>query len=167
MNIECLDPELAVRQTAKPQVYQAKTLDQIALAWELAKECLDSHTPWSICIATASPEELKRQDIIAEKPKDFEAQARPLGDDYLECKDSVSVAAISDVKGFEFSLIIIVGCSEKELPRPGTCSGEAWRDALRLYVAMTRARDQVYLLYDKKPSHLLECMREKVVWLEK
>ena len=41
---------------------------------------------------------------------------------------------------------------------------EAWRHALRLYVAMTRGRDQVALIYSGEPSKFLEVMREDLEW---
>jgi superfamily I DNA/RNA helicase len=73
---------------------------------------------------------------------------------------------MADVKGFEFSTVIVVGCGDNCLPIPGRAKEEAWRDALRLYVAMTRARDGVVLLYSKKPSPFLEVMRNQLNWQE-
>jgi hypothetical protein len=69
-----------------------------------------------------------------------------------------------DVKGFDFSLVIVVGCGADHLPNPGHCQKESWRDALRLYVAMTRACDEVRLYYLGKPSEFLETMREGLNW---
>jgi adenine-specific DNA-methyltransferase len=44
------------------------------------------------------------------------------------------------------------------------CSDEAWRHALRLYVAMTRGRDQVALIYSGEPSKFLTVMKEDLEW---
>ena len=104
------------------------------------------------------------EHIIQKKPSRLSAAI--LSGDYAEQKDNVSIATLSDVKGFEFSLIIIVGCSDAILPDPRIPEDEKWRDALRLYVAMTRGRDQVVLSYENKPSKFLESMKEYLRWEE-
>jgi hypothetical protein len=43
---------------------------------------------------------------------------------------------------------------------------ERWRDALRLYVAITRARDQVFLVYTGDPSEFLLRMKDQILWQE-
>ena len=79
----------------------------------------------------------------------------------------MTVGGIADVKGFEFAMIIIVGCGAKLLPPTNGCSEEAWRHALRLYVAMTRGRDQVALIYSGEPSKFLDVMRQDLEWQER
>jgi superfamily I DNA/RNA helicase len=76
----------------------------------------------------------------------------------------MTVGTISEVKGFEFSMVIIVGCGANLLPPTDGCRDEAWRHALRLYVAMTRGRDQVALIYADKPSKFLDVMRAELEW---
>lgn len=73
------------------------------------------------------------------------------------------VGTIHDLKGFEFRLVVIVGCDRGALPAPGVAADEVWRDALRLYVAMTRAKDQLYLIYENEPSEFVTVMGETVV----
>jgi hypothetical protein len=70
---------------------------------------------------------------------------------------------MNDLKGFEFRLILILGCNAEAFPEKGVPAGEVWRDALRLYVAMTRGRDQVYLLYSANPSEFLTVMGDTVL----
>jgi superfamily I DNA/RNA helicase len=86
--------------------------------------------------------------------------------DYVEKRDTLSIGTMSDVKGFEFSLVLIVGCGKDCLPSEGYCQKEAWREALRLYVAMTRARDEVRLFYTGEPSPFLTVMNEGLLWDE-
>jgi hypothetical protein len=76
------------------------------------------------------------------------------------------VGTISDLKGFEFRLVLILGCDASDFPDQGTPLEEAWRDALRLYVAMTRGRDQVFLLHSQQPSSFITVMGETVVMRE-
>ena len=169
VEIEVLDPELAERETSKPLAIAVTEGGEIAAAYELARECLHvgSAIPWAICIATAAPDEILIQRILAEKPGDFPVQVEALTGDYNRNRDSMTVGTIADVKGFEFAMIIIVGCGMKYLPPTDGCSEEAWRHALRLYVAMTRGRDQVALLYSGEPSKFLDVMREDLEWQDR
>ena len=169
VEIEVLDPELAERETSKPLAIAVKEDEEIAVAYQLARECLEvgSAIPWAICIATAAPDELPIKKVLALKPKDFPVQVDALTGDYNRNQDSMTVGSIADVKGFEFAMIIIVGCGAKMLPPTNGCSDEAWRHALRLYVAMTRGRDQTALLYSGEPSKFLEVMRDDLEWQER
>lgn len=168
-DVEILDPELAVRETAPPIVLGAEDPDgELSTAWEKVRECIDNEQalPWSVTICTACPAKISTQQIIDGKPSDLNVEAKQLTGDYTEDRNTVTVATMSELKGFEFSFVIIVGCGKGLLPLSGRCNDEVWRDALRLYVAMTRARDTVYLVHSDEPSPFLEAMREKLSWLE-
>jgi len=169
MDIELLDPELAERETAKPLAIAVAETEEIMAAYQLARECLSGGTakPWAICIATAAPDEIPVKRILESKPADFPVQVDCLTGDYTRNRDTMTVGSVADVKGFEFSMVIVVGCGERLLPPTDGCPEEAWRHALRLYVAMTRGRDQVALTYAGRPSKLLEVMRENLEWQER
>jgi len=165
--IEFLDPELAVRETAPPQVVKCGEDQEVNRAWEEARKILnaDGQVPWSVCIVTALAEGSHSIDqILAARPDDFPVKADRLTGDYVRHQDTLTVGTMADVKGFEFSTVIIVGCGKKCLPIPGRAKDEAWRDALRLYVAMTRARDGVVLIHSGTPSPFLEVMKERLRW---
>jgi superfamily I DNA/RNA helicase len=159
--IEVLDPELAQRETNPPIVLQ--TENQIRKAWELAIECIegDKTAPWTVCIATAAPEKVTVSNILAQQPQSVEADL--LSGDCILHRERMVVGTIHDLKGFEFRLVVIVGCDRGVLPAPGVAADEVWRDALRLYVAMTRAKDQLYLIYENEPSEFVTVMGETVV----
>jgi superfamily I DNA/RNA helicase len=163
-DIEVLDPELAVRETAPPIALNAA--DQIAAAWRVVTDCLvmEQAVAWSVCICTANPKAVSVKDIIQQKPDNLGIDAKPLTGDYTEDRNTVTVGGMSDLKGFEFSLVVVVGCSKDELPHLGRCKDEDWREALRLYVAMTRARDSVYLVYSGVPSVFLTAMTKEIEW---
>lgn len=162
--IEILDPELAQRETNPPIVL--KTDDQIAKAWEIALECTqDNKTePWTVCIATASPRKLSVSAILQQRPTAL--AARSLSGDCILHPEEVVVGTISDLKGFEFRLVLIIGCDADNFPEMGVPRDEVWRDALRLYVAMTRGRDQVYLLHADNPSEFISILGDTVLTRE-
>ena len=76
------------------------------------------------------------------------------------------VGTISQLKGFEFRLVLIIGCDAGDFPETGVPHDEVWRDALRLYVAMTRGQDQVYLLHGESASEFLTVFQNTVVYRE-
>jgi superfamily I DNA/RNA helicase len=159
--IEILDPELATRETNPP--IALKTNNAIRKAWEIAMECLKlgSSNPWTVCIATAAPELFSVESILKQKPKGMRAE--PLSGDCINNPETLVVGTMQNLKGFEFTLVLLVGCEAGAIPSPGIPPGESWREALRLYVAMTRARDQVYLIYEQKPSEFLQVMNGEIV----
>jgi AAA domain/UvrD-like helicase C-terminal domain len=165
--IEILDPEFAVRETGKPVAMQVAPEEELAVAWCLANECIQNQTaiPWSVCLVTACPQKITPRQILEAKPKDFPIMASQITGDYTRTKDTMCVGTVSDVKGFEFSMVIIVGCGADVLPNPVACVQESWREALRLYVAMTRARDSMILIYSGKPSEFLLTMEQDLHWI--
>ncbi len=169
VEIEVLDPELAERETSKPLAIEVDEGREIEEAYELARECLDvgSAIPWAVCIATAAPDAISIQRILEKKPADFPVQVDALTGDYNRNRDSMTVGSIADAKGFEFAMIIVVGCGSKVLPPRNGCSDEAWRHALRLYVAMTRGRDQVALIFSGTASKFLKVMKEDLEWQDR
>lgn len=74
------------------------------------------------------------------------------------------VSGLESVKGFEFSLVIVAQCSAALMPRPDLPAEESWRDARRLYVAMTRARDEVIFTHAGDPSPFLSGIRDSLRW---
>ena len=165
-DIEFLDPELAVRETSKPRAVETHPDNELVHAFLIARSCIeaDQATAWSVCIVTANESVISIKSILEQVPHDFPCKVEALNGDYTRDRSSMSVGTMSDVKGFEFSMIIIVGCNKGTLPPQGSCPDEAWRHAFRLYVAMTRGRDQVSMIYSGKPSRFLEKMGEFLEW---
>lgn len=162
--VEILDPELALRETCPP--FAVKTDDAIRKAWEIALEWLEqgATSAWTVCIATAAPDKIPVASILSQKPRDV--KAKELTGDFLKNPETLVVGTTHDLKGFEFRLVLIIGCDAGLLPPSGVPVDEAWREALRLYVAMTRARDQVYLLYQNEPSEFLRVMEGDIIFRE-
>lgn len=79
----------------------------------------------------------------------------------------VRISTIESAKGLEFPIVFIAGLNEGTLPTYGAVArDELWLEASRLYVAMTRARDELCLSYSLRsegqkrlPSQLLELFK--------
>ena len=160
-DIEVLDPELAERETSRPIAVQSG--DQIAEAWRLASEVLSAASEsWNVCIVTTDPLHISAEQILSGAPKGMNASL--ISGDKVNAPGSVVISTLETVKGFEFKTVIILGIDEGTFPSSGRHRDEVWRDALRLYVAMTRARDHVYLVHSGRPSEFIELMREEIQW---
>ena len=73
-------------------------------------------------------------------------------------KESISISTIESAKGHEFQIVFIADVVSSMIPRSGN-EDNLSREASRLYVAMTRAREQLYITYsiegNKTPSPFL------------
>lgn len=61
--------------------------------------------------------------------------------------DKVKISTIESAKGHEFGAVFVMGLVERVLPHADVGEEEMHREASRLYVAMTRARENLYLTY--------------------
>jgi superfamily I DNA/RNA helicase len=153
--VEILKPEYAEREGPRPLACKAN--DPIGAAWAYAADRLDAgYMGFAICIATADPIGYSVNEILAAKPDGIEASR--LTGSYILDSSTVVVSELPDVKGFEFCLMIILGLDNGAFPSADSATGENWRDALRLYVAITRGRDEVRLIYQEQPSPFLGSM---------
>ena len=81
----------------------------------------------------------------------------------------VQVGTMHRAKGLEFKAVLVLGCSDSEVPSPVAIRGvddpqdretaEA-RERQLLYVAMTRARDELAVSWTGRPSRFLEPLIE-------
>lgn len=93
--------------------------------------------------------------------------AHRLADDDRPPKGSVRLGTMHRAKGLEFKAVLLVGCAEGQLPSEGVLrhlsdpqdreQAEA-RERRLLYVAMTRARDELALSWSGTPSPFLDAL---------
>jgi hypothetical protein len=149
-DLEILDPTYASRSSSAPVVLEAGSLDEeIGYARSLAKEHLEAKPKHRCCIAFAGYS-IREVAHFAERfgVPVLRGEQGPL-DEPLVMSD------LEQTKGYEFNLVVIVNCREGVLPPEGTAPDEAYRHGCRLYVAMTRARDELVLSYAGEPTRWL------------
>jgi superfamily I DNA/RNA helicase len=140
------EPEFAKRHGARPMIVRCASLtEEVAtVAGQVLSLLAYGQTPGQICIvgpSTRIREEMQRAlTRIGVSHTDLRQDA-----DYES--DYVKVSTIESAKGHEFSAVFIVGLVEGVLPMSGIAGNEIPREAARLYVAMTRARDKLTLTY--------------------
>ncbi|MCX8057966.1 MAG: exodeoxyribonuclease V subunit gamma [Spirochaetes bacterium] len=68
-----------------------------------------------------------------------------------EKTDSVNLMTIHSSKGLEFRIVILIGIEEEIIPSSNCLNDEDLEEERRLfYVAMTRAKDKLYISYNEK-----------------
>jgi superfamily I DNA/RNA helicase len=157
-----LEPEFATRESARPIAIHSEQ-DAVLVAWRDALQWLeDGHASFSVCIATANPESISVEQIREATPEGVESTE--LTENHVVDANKVVISDLTNIKGFEFSLMIIVAMDSAAFPPKGRATDEKWRDALRLYVSLTRARDEARLIYSEAPSEFLTAMEDKLEW---
>lgn len=142
-------------------VRAARFSDQVAYVVEKIRQLCESqdigYGDIGIFAATNSKvkqtlEKFGRTQLRFQELKDMEG--RP--------NDLIKIGTFDRAKGLEFKVVFLFGISEKSFPRPremGETDAEYdERKALeisRLFVAITRARDRLFLLSDDNPSEVL------------
>lgn len=161
---EYIAPEFAIRSGPRPVLLEAKSReDQLCAAMSICKqrtEALRSET----CIA--SPD-LVTLGWCEEALSALGIPCVPLTPHDNPLATGVKLAFLDDVKGFEFRTMILLDISDpirggikserrEGLPSTGIPFDERWRDAFRLYAAMTRAQDELYMFYVQNRTILLQ-----------
>lgn len=150
--LEVLDPQFANFSGPVPMALRAQTLEEeIGYARAYAATSL-ARGMRSVCIALAGY-----------SARDVSEFARSLGIASLDGGYSPSAAPLvmSDLeqaKGYEFDVLVIVNCRDGVLPARDAPAEEAFRDACKLYVAMTRARRELVLSFHDAASPWLRAV---------
>lgn len=152
---EVLDPVFADFHGPTPLLLSAESYEgEIANALTFAKHEVESNSSWKACVAFAG------QSLY-----EIQAFARSLKIPLLDGSRSIDEHAVyfsdlAQTKGFEFDVMIVVNVCEGVLPNPNVPEMEQAKDLAQLYVAMTRAKNQLVLSYHGRPSPLVSGVEE-------
>ena len=134
--LDVMDPEYANFSTPKPHAFSANSLEEeIGFAFDYMdsrSEGLSGKHKGCIAIAGYSLHEIQ---IFAKR---------------------FNLSVLDETKGYEFDTMIILNCRDSVLPPANMPMGEQYRDACRLYVAMTRAKRDLILSYSGSISNWVE-----------
>lgn len=166
--IETTEGYISLIHNGVAPVYEiaADTGAETARVSEWLKECLDAEvSPSEICIAALSSKHLK--PIVSEL-RDKKIKHRLIKGDQKEGDtDGVSLCSFHSLKGLEYRVVILTGVNETSFPSVATegypfadMDENERRDFLAskralMYVAITRARQLVYIIGTGRPTGLL------------
>lgn len=144
-------PEYAKRHGRRPLIIRCrKTWDEATAVSLRIRSLIEmGYLPGQICVLAPS------QKMRGEAKEAFERDGvywTELRDDVDYESDRVKISTIESAKGHEFGAVFIMGCVEGVLPHFETPQEEMSREASRLYVGMTRARDVLVLTYSPTPT---------------
>lgn len=145
-DLEILDPKFANFSGPVPMALDADTLeDEIAYARAFAETSLRNDVK-SVCIAFAG---YSTRDVTVFASK---CGVTALDGAYNPNLDRLVFSDLEQSKGYEFDTLIIVNCCDGVLPPRDAPEEEAFRASCKLYVAMTRAKNELILSFHGKAS---------------
>jgi hypothetical protein len=184
---DILPPEYAKRRGPRPCLIQCKSPDEQTAVLKKLLEQLRATPDPAICVGfpaatermsrkhyriTKGRYELRENCRIATKSTALAKQFLPIGtepidicafgDSVLDLKGRITVAEFDEMKGFEFSSVVLVNLNDENLFPNWVPKDEHWRIAFQTYVAMTRARDSLWLLTASENASVLEACGEKI-----
>ena len=146
-----LMPDFAERHGTKPLIVTCRTAqDEIEYVAKQIYSSLEMGlSPGQICAIAPSPQ---IRGAIVSALREKGVTTAELRDDVDYESDNVKISTIESAKGHEFSAVYIMGLVEGLLPNNDIDSDDLPREASRLYVAMTRAREKLVMTYSLRPG---------------
>jgi len=162
-----MDPESAARRGERPFLTECKSrAEQQQFVVQMVRDYYTKDADRAgICIVSHDENTLTEVEraLSALRPPIPTLRLSPSAK-FDSATTAVRLSHLEDVKGFEFKVVFVMDVSDPRrkplagnalggdilregLPLHGTPKGEWWRDAFKLYVAMTRAREALYLTY--------------------
>lgn len=145
-------PDFAKRHGERPLLLQcANSHDESAAVAQYVSNLLaNGQTPGQVCII--APQQRLRS-AVREALNARQVVYVDLKLDVNYDSENVKISTIESAKGHEFGVVLIMGLVEGILPHQNVKTHELAREASRLYVAMTRARESLCITYSPNSSH--------------
>lgn len=144
-------PDFAESHGARPLILRCGSTEEEVeyVASEIHSSLAMGQSPGQICVIAPTAH---MRNSIEEALKRRSVNTAELRNDVDYESDNVKVSTIESAKGHEFSVVYIMGLIEGLLPASGADSDELPREASRLYVAMTRAREKLVMSYSPRAN---------------
>lgn len=139
-------PDFAERHGARPLLLRCSSVEEESeyVAQQIYSLLAMGQSPGQICVIAPSTQ---MRTTIADALTKKGVGTAELRNDVDYESDNVKISTIESAKGHEFSTVYIMGLVEGLLPASGITADELPREASRLYVAMTRAREKLVITY--------------------
>ena len=158
-------PEYSMRESALPMVIKAESRKEeidFIVRYIAAKRKVDD-LPICIVACGFAGDSYKALNKLKEDYQQAGLQARLLKRNSTISPGVVFLSPMEAVKGFEFSLVIISRCGKAVIPSSSLPEQEKWRDCQRLYVAMTRARDELNFTHYGERSSFIDGIGNQLI----
>jgi superfamily I DNA/RNA helicase/mRNA-degrading endonuclease RelE of RelBE toxin-antitoxin system len=151
---KALPPECSVREGPQPAIVRCSTdTDELRFIVRETKYLLgfERYTPAEICIMARSKQ---GRSVLLNALDNAGVPVVDYRDSDVVERDAVRVSTLHSAKGHEYSVVFIASMIEGNLPNPQALeAGSEDMERALLYVAMTRARDLLYLSYGERQAN--------------
>lgn len=159
---EILKPEYAFRDGPRPKLYECSSREeqvQLVMAYirYLTPEELDG-----VCICSPAPETLNEFESACVNAGIATCRIRGTTARDMRLAKGVKLAHLQDVKGYEFGYVFLTDLMDTYVLPKGMPWEERWRSAFQIYVAMTRAREELIMTFIFNRSILLAPLEDTV-----
>ena len=146
-----IDVDLPTREGGRPEIVRFDTVeDEVRwVASEIERVRREDAGVLGSGIAVLSASK-RHRDAVGERLRAREIPTTALREDVVASSLPVKISTIESAKGHEFSVVFLVGMNEGVIPGGDATASDLLRDARRLYVALTRARDRVVLTWNRQ-----------------
>jgi hypothetical protein len=152
---EVLDPFFADFSGPTPLILSASNYEnEIGNALAFATDEVAANRSWKACIAFSGHSLYEIQAFSKRLKMPLLDGSRSIDEHAIYFSD------LAQTKGFEFDLMVVVNVCDNVLPNPNSPEMEQAKDLAQLYVAMTRAKNQLVLSHHGTPSRLLNDMHD-------
>lgn len=158
-----IDVDLPAREGSRPEILRFDSIEQevgwVADEIERIRRADAGVLGAGIAVLSGSK---RHREAVTERLSSRRIKTAQLRQDIVASSSHVKISTIESAKGHEFSVVFLVGMNDGVIPTGGEDDPDLLRDARRLYVAVTRARDRVLLTWHRhggaRPSVFLTRM---------
>jgi len=146
-----LEPDYATRHGQRPFIVKCRSLVEEAdfITSQIKALIVEEIPMGQICVV--GPNASVRQ-TVSDALNRAALESAELREDADFDNNRIKISTIESSKGHEFRAVFIAGLVDGVLPNRNEPSEDLPREAAKLYVAMTRARDSLYLSYTSNPG---------------
>jgi len=159
---ELQDPEYANYSNVKPLLLRAKSWnEELGYSINYYKQQCEDDKKACIAICGLTFREVKH---LGDKLK------IPVLDGSISLSaGKLFLSDLEQTKGFEFDYMCILNCNEEVIPNKYLPEAEWYRELSKIYVAMTRAKRELFISYSNQPSRFIDKSKEFFIeydWVE-
>lgn len=151
-----LEPEYAEYSGHKPRLCKAESFDDELTSGinYILNEIEDNEKYGCLVVAGMHRNDLlPLHELLKKQVPDIELLG---GDLSFDRSTHIFLSDLEQTKGFEFDVVVIVGCSDLQIPNPFLPNLEHYKDLGRLYIAMTRAKTDLVVSFSHKKSSFMK-----------
>lgn len=155
-DIEIIRPEFANFSSSNPLLLEGKSIrDEVSMALAFANDYIEGSQTKKACLAFCGYSQAS-MDIIGR-----ELNLPVLCGATVLSEGSIFLSDLEQTKGFEFDLMIVINCSARIIPHPELPEQESFRELCKLYVALTRAKTDLIVSFNKAPSLFVQRAKDE------